>query len=69
MRTVIDLDDDLLAAAQAELGTTTKRDTVNRALEFVARRSERVSTVMDEVYEFGVGPDITEPAVMRGARR
>lgn len=39
-RTVVDIDDDALAAAAAELGTTTKVDTVNRALSLVGSRSE-----------------------------
>ncbi|WP_306369700.1 type II toxin-antitoxin system VapB family antitoxin [Nocardiopsis sp. CC223A] len=42
-RTVIDLDEDALAAAAEELGTTTKVETVNRALREIAarRRSHR----------------------------
>lgn len=35
-RTVIDLDDQMLARAQRALRTTTKRDTVNAALELAA---------------------------------
>jgi hypothetical protein len=35
-RTVIDLDDEMLARAQRALGTTTKRDTVNAALAYAA---------------------------------
>ena len=35
-RTVIDLDDEMLAFAQQQLGTTTKRDTINRALAIAA---------------------------------
>ncbi|MFF6781914.1 type II toxin-antitoxin system VapB family antitoxin [Streptomyces sp. NPDC012510] len=31
-RTLVDLDDDMLAFAQQQLGTKTKRDTINRAL-------------------------------------
>lgn len=42
MRTVVDIDDELLAAAREALGTTTKVETVNRALAevvaLVARR-------------------------------
>ena len=34
-RTIIDTDDELLAAAQEILGTTTKKDTVNAALRRV----------------------------------
>ena len=36
MKTMIDLDDKALSLAAKELGTTTKKDTVNAALEFVA---------------------------------
>jgi Arc/MetJ family transcription regulator len=35
-RTIIDIDDDKLARAQRALRTTTKRDTVNAALELAA---------------------------------
>ncbi|GAA3370270.1 hypothetical protein GCM10020367_16240 [Streptomyces sannanensis] len=35
-RTVIDVDDKMLAFAQQQLGTTTKRDTINRALTIAA---------------------------------
>jgi Arc/MetJ family transcription regulator len=35
-RTVIDLDDAMLALAQQQLGTKTKRDTINRALTVAA---------------------------------
>ncbi|GGW47226.1 type II toxin-antitoxin system VapB family antitoxin [Streptomyces galilaeus] len=41
-RTVIDLDDEALEAAAAELGTTTKRDTVNAALREVAACGRRL---------------------------
>jgi Arc/MetJ family transcription regulator len=34
-RTVIDLDDELLASVARELGTSTKKDTVNAALRAV----------------------------------
>ncbi|MFI6500388.1 type II toxin-antitoxin system VapB family antitoxin [Nonomuraea typhae] len=37
-KTVIDLDDDALALAAEELGTSTKRDTVNAALRAIANR-------------------------------
>nr|WP_039941680.1 type II toxin-antitoxin system VapB family antitoxin [Streptomyces himastatinicus] len=40
-RTVIDLDDDLLAEAQTALGTTTKVGTVNAALLEVVKRLRR----------------------------
>ena len=35
-RTVIDVDDEMLARAQRALRTTTKRDTINAALELAA---------------------------------
>ena len=41
--TQIDLDDEALAAAMRELGTTTKKDTVNAALREVANRSRRMA--------------------------
>ncbi len=42
-RTVVDIDDEALAAAAEELGTKTKVDTVNRALAEVAARSKRLA--------------------------
>jgi Arc/MetJ family transcription regulator len=38
-RTVVDLDDEMLAFAQQQLGTKTKRDTINRALAVAAGTS------------------------------
>jgi len=40
-RTVIDLDDELLASVAQQLGTTTKRDTVNAALREVLENRRR----------------------------
>jgi Arc/MetJ family transcription regulator len=39
-RTLVDIDDSLLARAAAKLGTITKKDTVNRALELAAAQDE-----------------------------
>jgi Arc/MetJ family transcription regulator len=39
-RTLVDIDDSLLARAAAKLGTVTKKDTVNRALELAAAQNE-----------------------------
>lgn len=69
MRTMIDIDDDSLAIAAKELGTTTKKDTVNAALAFVAKRRQRIEQLLDDPYSVGVGPDIGDPEVMRQARR
>ncbi|MET7480227.1 type II toxin-antitoxin system VapB family antitoxin [Streptomyces sp. NPDC005648] len=41
-RTVIDLDDEALEGAAKELGTTTKRDTINTALREVTARYRRL---------------------------
>jgi len=68
MRTIIDVDDALLEAAQAELGTTTKKDTVNEALRYVAQRQARSRTFIDDPFLLG-GSDLTDPEVMSGARR
>ena len=40
-KTLIDIDEQYLAAAQRELGTTTKKDTVNAALREVAALAAR----------------------------
>jgi Arc/MetJ family transcription regulator len=69
MKTVIDLDDEALDLAARELGTTTKKDTVNAALHFVAGRRQRIEQLVDDPYALGVGPDITDQEVMRTARR
>ena len=49
-KTLVDIDDELLEAARAALGTSTKKDTVNAALrEVVAARarSEAVLKLID----------------------
>jgi Arc/MetJ family transcription regulator len=40
-KTLIEIDDEYLAAAQQALGTTTKKDTVNAALREVAALAAR----------------------------
>ena len=45
MRTVIDLDDDLVDRARRELGTTTKKDTIHEALRLVADRGSRLAAI------------------------
>jgi Arc/MetJ family transcription regulator len=45
---LIDLDEQALGAARAELGTTTIKDTVNEALRrATTRRARRVATALD----------------------
>lgn len=46
-RTVIDLDDDALEAAAIELGTTTKRDTINTALREITERNRRARALQE----------------------
>jgi Arc/MetJ family transcription regulator len=54
-RTLIDVDDDALARAASVLGTSTKVDTVNRALQLVAQNAgrqaerDRFDTLLDLV--------------------
>ena len=67
MRTIIDVDDEFLAAAQADLGTATKKDTVNEALRYVAARRARARAVLMTPTSAVARPDGSE--VMRGARR
>lgn len=45
---LVDLDDEALSAARAELGTTTIKDTVNEALRrATAERAVRISIALD----------------------
>lgn len=66
-RTVIDVDDDLLARAAELLKTSTKRDTVNAALREVVARQAR----MAELGRLARGelPDLNSDAVITGAWR
>ena len=69
MKTMIDLDDEALALAAKELGTTTKKDTVNAAPASVANRRRRNEPLLNDPYGVGGGPDITNAGIMRQARR
>jgi Arc/MetJ family transcription regulator len=69
MKTMIDLDDRALELAARELGTSTKKDTVNAALQFVAGRRQRIEQLLDDPYALGVGPDIADTEIMQQARR
>jgi Arc/MetJ family transcription regulator len=53
MRTVVEIDDEALAAASAELGTTTKKDTINTSLRLIASRRERAARVAAATHVFG----------------
>ena len=69
MKTMIDIDDEALAGAAEELGTTTKRDTVNTALRDIAGRRARVAAILEGPNALGVGEDIEDADVMATARR
>ncbi|HEU4947730.1 MAG TPA: type II toxin-antitoxin system VapB family antitoxin [Kribbella sp.] len=66
-KTLIDIDDELLAGATAALGTKTKKDTVNQALARVSRIA-----AFEDLIEFAKGggfDDSLDPEVMKGAWR
>ncbi len=65
-RTLIDIDDEKLEAAKRALGTSTKVETVNRALAEVAARKARLA-FLDDLDRAAV--DLADPEVMRGAWR
>ena len=65
-RTVIDIDDESLAAAAQALGTSTKVETVNRALSEIAARKVRLA-FLDDLDE--AAADLADPEVMRRAWR
>lgn len=66
-KTLIDVDEDQLAAAQKVLKTETKKDTINAALRQVnalgARRRD-----LERLASGGL-PDLADPGVMRAAWR
>ncbi|MEV4110849.1 type II toxin-antitoxin system VapB family antitoxin [Nonomuraea sp. NPDC049695] len=65
MRTVIDIDKDLLEVAQHELGTSTMKETVNAALQEVAQRAK-----LREAFEYWRtrdNTDLLDPEIMKHA--
>ena len=66
-KTLIDVDDALLAKAAAALGTSTKKDTVNQALARVARIAAAEDLI--EFAQHGGLDDLQDPEVMKGAWR
>ena len=65
-RTLVDIDDEALHAAAAELGTTTKVETVNRALVEIAARPRRLAFL--ETLRTA-DDDLGNAEIMRGAWR
>jgi Arc/MetJ family transcription regulator len=71
MKTVIDLDEELLDRARRELGTTTKKETIHAALRLVAERSARLEAIhellsIDRDWS-GIVDEDKVPAADRGA--
>ena len=64
-KTLIDVDEESLAAAQEALGTETKKDTVNAALRAVTALAARRRDLQRFV-SAGL-PDLEDPEVMRAA--
>jgi Arc/MetJ family transcription regulator len=66
-RTTIDIDDEKLAEAARELGTSSKVETVNAALAYVADRRRRAAA-FDDPLIWGT-PDLADPEFREQARR
>ena len=66
-KTLIDTDDEYLAAAQKALGTATKKDTVNAALREVAALAARRRG--PQRFTSGGLPDLEDAEIMRAAWR
>lgn len=64
-KTLIEIDDDYLAAAQQALGTATKKDTVNAALREVAALAARRRD-LQRLTSRGL-PDLEDQDVMQAA--
>ncbi|MEV0202489.1 type II toxin-antitoxin system VapB family antitoxin [Nonomuraea sp. NPDC050691] len=71
MRTVIDIDKELLEAAQRRLGAATMKETVHAALRSVLERDEERASAI-EAFEFWRSegsPDLLDPEMMKNACR
>lgn len=66
-KTLIDIDEKLLTQAAEFLGTTTKKDTVNRALGEYVKLQLRLRHI--ERLASGGLPDLADPEVMKDAWR
>lgn len=68
-KTLIDLDDDLLARARAILGPgTSKKDAVNTALSRLVRLHEQRASI-DWIIKTDPAADLRDPAIRAAARR
>jgi Arc/MetJ family transcription regulator len=68
VKTVIDLDPELTAAAAKVLGTKTKKDTVHAALAAAVAAAERQAQRRARLLNSAGGPDFADDTVMAGAR-
>jgi Arc/MetJ family transcription regulator len=66
VKTVIDLDPDLTAAAAKVLGTRTKKDTVHAALAMAIAEAERKAARSRRLLNSAGGPDLGDDSVMAG---
>ena len=66
-KVLIDIDDDALAEASASLGTTAKKDTVNRTLRKIAERLRRANALarLAELGETGVLDELLDKSARR----
>ncbi len=69
MKTVIDLDTELTAAAAKVLGTKTKKDTIHAALAATLAEAERKAERRRRLLNSAGGPDLDDGTVMAGAWR
>lgn len=65
----MDIDDEALAAAAAELGTATKKDTINTALRLIASRRDRAVRAAAATHVFGDPKGLGDPEVRRELTR
>lgn len=66
-KTLVDIEDDLLEQVATELGTKTKKDTINSALRDVLRRRTVANHV--EFIRSGAFRDLGDPEVTKQAWR
>jgi Arc/MetJ family transcription regulator len=66
-KTLIDVDEQLMAAAMAATGQTTKRGTVTEALEQVVRKAHAVDYLAQ--LQAGLASDLDDPEVIGRAQR
>ncbi len=68
VKTLVEIDDELLTKARAILGAATKKDAVNRALQDVVDRWER-SRGLQWLLDSDALADLRDPEVQARARR